>query len=160
MVGLSWYFGKFHKFSFWYGFYWKECGKTSIRSSFNRIVGGNEAVAHSWPSIVYVVFRYSANVLINGQFYQISSSSSCGGTLIGKGLVLTAAHCISTSITYTYNSVQYSYTVVTNDDYPSTASMYTVYLGVHDRTDLNSAAGVVTRSVKKVVKVCVASTTI
>lgn len=73
--------------------------------------------------------------------------------------MLTAAHCISTSITYTHNSVDYSYTVVSNDDYPTTASMYTVYLGVHDRTDLSSAAGVVTRSVQKVVKVCVASST-
>lgn len=104
---------------------------------------------------MYVVFQYSAYVTINGQTFRISSSSSCGGTLIGKGLVLTAAHCISTSISYTYNGNQYSYTIVTNSQYPTMGSMYTVYLGAHDITNLNSA---VSRSVSKVVKVCTAKT--
>jgi len=57
----------------------------------------------------------------------------CGGSLIDKKTVLTAAHCL-------------------NDANPYETSQYTVYLGVHDLTDM--ANGVVVSSVKKVVQVC------
>ncbi|RNA15447.1 acrosin isoform X1 [Brachionus plicatilis] len=60
-----------------------------------RIVGGIEAEPHSWPFHVVVlrknekIFRYNnqSKVLFN-EFY------TCGGTLINKRTVMTAAHCV------------------------------------------------------------------
>ena len=46
-----------------------------------RIVGGIEARPHSWPSIAYV-FVYNLESNLGG---------SCGGTLISKNEILTAA---------------------------------------------------------------------
>ena len=46
----------------------------------SRIVGGNEARPHSWPSIAYVLADLGNNL-----------GSSCGGTLISKNEILTAA---------------------------------------------------------------------
>lgn len=125
----------------------------SATSNFNRIVGGNIAVPSSWPSMTLIIFKYSAVISIGGQYYRISSSSMCGGTLIDKKTVLTAAHCIQDAISYSYSGQDYTYTVKLNDDYPSMESMYTVYLGVHDRTDLTRASGVVSSSVRKISKV-------
>jgi secreted trypsin-like serine protease len=45
-----------------------------------RIVGGIEARPHSWPSIAYVLADLGNNLL-----------GSCGGTLISKNEILTAA---------------------------------------------------------------------
>ncbi|CAF4233860.1 unnamed protein product, partial [Rotaria magnacalcarata] len=56
------------------------CGRQQIAPKFSeRIFGGFEAVAHSWPWQV---------------LYQ--ENGTCGGTLINQNYVLTAAHCIST----------------------------------------------------------------
>jgi hypothetical protein len=41
-----------------------------------RIVGGIEARPHSWPSIAHVLYKLNVN---------------CGGTLISKNEILTAA---------------------------------------------------------------------
>ncbi|CAM4948052.1 unnamed protein product [Rotaria socialis] len=56
------------------------CGRQHISPKFSeRILGGFEAVAHSWPwQVLY------------------EQSGTCGGTLIDENYVLTAAHCIST----------------------------------------------------------------
>ncbi|CAF3619551.1 unnamed protein product, partial [Rotaria socialis] len=56
------------------------CGRQQISPKFSeRILGGFEAVAHSWPwQVLY------------------EQSGTCGGTLIDENYVLTAAHCIST----------------------------------------------------------------
>ncbi|XP_075059363.1 plasminogen-like [Mixophyes fleayi] len=78
-----------------------ECGKPKRvqRKCFGRIVGGCEANAHSWP-------------------WQISLRTSfhlhfCGGTLIDRQWVLTAAHCLERS------------------DRPAS---YKVHLGIHKET--------------------------
>jgi hypothetical protein len=52
--------------------------------------------------------------------------------LIDRKTVLSAAHCLSD---------------------PIIESAYTIYLGVHDRTDLTSASGVIARSVVRISKV-------
>lgn len=128
-----------------------ECGVVPASSNYLKIVGGQTAVAHSWPSIVFVYFSYRARVLINGVFYTISQNSFCGGTLLDRSTVLTAAHCIVSSISYTHptTGVSTPYTVVTNSFFPTVGSMYSVHLGVHDRTDLSST-GAVTASVSAV----------
>ncbi|KAF7697861.1 hypothetical protein HF521_004371 [Silurus meridionalis] len=57
------------------------CGKASLNT---RIVGGDNAVAGSWPWQVSL---------------QVSLSHFCGGSLINSGWVLSAAHCFSNSKT-------------------------------------------------------------
>lgn len=93
-----------------------------------KIVGGQTAVAHSWPSIVFIRFRYEGTDPFTNK--PISQSSFCGGTLLDARTVLTAAHCIPYKIG--------SSTISLNAQYPTFASMYKVYLGIHDRTQLNS----------------------
>ncbi|CAF2143489.1 unnamed protein product [Rotaria magnacalcarata] len=57
-----------------------KCGRTQTTPKFEgRIVGGHEAVPHSWPW--QVLFE---------------AGGTCGGTLINAEYVLTAAHCIGT----------------------------------------------------------------
>ncbi|XP_023587962.1 chymotrypsin-C [Trichechus manatus latirostris] len=54
-----------------------------------RVVGGENAVAHSWP------WQISLQYFANGTWWH-----TCGGTLIANNFVLTAAHCISDSLIY------------------------------------------------------------
>ncbi|KAM6296250.1 chymotrypsin-C [Aegotheles albertisi] len=66
------------------------CGKPAIPPQLNgRVVGGEDARAHSWP------WQISLQYSRSGQWYH-----TCGGTLIDPSWVLTAAHCISSSQTY------------------------------------------------------------
>ncbi|CAF0905030.1 unnamed protein product [Rotaria sordida] len=55
------------------------CGRQSITPSTQRIVGGVEAIPHSWPWIVSLQLR----------------DHFCGGALIDARHVLTAAHCLT-----------------------------------------------------------------
>ena len=48
--------------------------------------------------------------------------------------MLTAAHCIIDKIEYTYNTTQYTIPVEPNSFYPSLASMYRVFFGLHDKS--------------------------
>ena len=56
----------------------------------------------------------------------------CGGTLINRDTVLTAAHCIANKMEHTFNGTTYYFDIVPNDIYPSIASMYQVYIGAHN----------------------------
>ena len=56
------------------------CGRQSITPSSQRIVGGVEATANSWPWVVSLQLR----------------DHFCGGALIDTRHVLTAAHCLTT----------------------------------------------------------------
>ncbi|KFO31425.1 Bridging integrator 2 [Fukomys damarensis] len=54
-----------------------------------RVVGGNEAKKNSWPSQISL------------QYSSLGSwDHTCGGTLIRKNWVLTAAHCVDRSLTF------------------------------------------------------------
>ena len=116
----------------------EECGIINTTPDLLRIVGGTTAIAYSWPSIAIIIFSYKATVLVGGSYQTISESTLCGGSLLDLTTVLTAAHCIVTQISYTYNGKTYNYKVVPNQYYPTIGSMYTVYLGIYDRSNLNS----------------------
>ncbi|NXI31280.1 CTRC protein, partial [Sterrhoptilus dennistouni] len=66
------------------------CGQPAVPPQLSsRVVGGEDAVAHSWPWQISLQYNRSG-----------SWSHTCGGTLIAPQWVLTAAHCISSSLTY------------------------------------------------------------
>uniref|UniRef100_A0A8B9SXF9 Peptidase S1 domain-containing protein n=1 Tax=Anas platyrhynchos TaxID=8839 RepID=A0A8B9SXF9_ANAPL len=55
----------------------------------SRVVNGEDAVPYSWP------WQISLQYERDGTFRH-----TCGGTLIAPGWVMTAAHCISSTLTY------------------------------------------------------------
>ncbi|XP_052547707.1 chymotrypsin-like elastase family member 3B isoform X2 [Tympanuchus pallidicinctus] len=55
----------------------------------SRVVNGQDAVPYSWP------WQISLQYERDGTFRH-----TCGGTLIAPGWVMTAAHCISSTLTY------------------------------------------------------------
>ncbi|NXG26736.1 CTRC protein, partial [Grallaria varia] len=60
------------------------CGQPAVPPQLGaRVVGGEDAVAHSWP------WQISLQYSRSGSWYH-----TCGGTLIAPQWVLTAAHCI------------------------------------------------------------------
>ena len=57
------------------------CGTPSVNHSFNlRVVGGDEAVPHSWPWTVPM-------------FFLTQSEPACGASIISDMWLLCAAHC-------------------------------------------------------------------
>ncbi|XP_064443632.1 chymotrypsin-C [Mirounga angustirostris] len=66
------------------------CGVPTFQPNLSaRVVGGDSARPHSWP------WQISLQYLKNGKWRH-----TCGGTLIANNYVLTAAHCISNTLTY------------------------------------------------------------
>ncbi|CAF1144809.1 unnamed protein product [Adineta steineri] len=67
------------------------CGKQLITprsSKSSRIFGGEDAIANSWPWMIY----YQEKKLCGSNV----CSGICGGTLINANYIITAAHCIGT----------------------------------------------------------------
>ena len=63
------------------------CGKSYYANNLqNKIIGGANAVAHSWPSLAALFYQ---SAFENGTLSV--SLHFCGGTLIDKETVLTAA---------------------------------------------------------------------
>lgn len=81
---------------------------------------------YSWPSTALIYFTYRTSD-------SISVSYICGGSLIDRLTILTAAHCIIKTIYLQNREIK----VVPNEYYPTIESMYKVYLGVHDKTMIN-----------------------
>ncbi|XP_038190293.1 chymotrypsin-C [Arvicola amphibius] len=66
------------------------CGNPTVSPNLStRVVGGEDAVPHSWP------WQISLQYLRDGVWRH-----TCGGSLITERHVLTAAHCISETLTY------------------------------------------------------------
>jgi len=103
-----------------------------------RIVGGVIANQGSWPSIALIIWNYKGTYrLPTGVTVTVTAGSvRCDGTLISTARVLTAAHCIPTSVRFSYGGVTYIGPVAANSYYPTIGSMYSVYLGLYDRTSI------------------------
>lgn len=80
--------------------YAQECGRPTIAK--NRIVGGDDATEGSWPWQVSI--------------QTMSAGHVCGGSLIAKDWVLSAAHCFPN---------------------PSDVSSYIIYVGQHQLNGFN-----------------------
>ncbi len=89
---------------------------------------------HSWPAQALVIFSFSGIVQVGGFNYNVNKSSMCGGTLIGKSSVLTAAHCVLTSFQFTSAGTKYTYNFNSDD---KIEKYYTVYLGAHNIDSFN-----------------------
>ena len=83
----------------------------------------------------------------------VTTGSYCDGTLIATRKVLTAAHCIPTTIDFTYLGVSYTGNVVTNAYYPTLESMIVIYLGLQDKSVIASDGTVPLPAVKKSISV-------
>lgn len=114
----------------------EECGSVFFSNN-ARIVGGLPAVPWSWPSMAYIRFSYTKDVILNGKYTPYVFSSSCGGTIIDRRTILTAGHCIFAHVSYNDNGKEVVVPVQSNIHNPTIESMYSVYLGLHDKTTIN-----------------------
>jgi hypothetical protein len=104
--------------------YCDECG-LAYEAPNLKIVGGVDAVAYSWPATAVVSFSYKTRISINGRMQEYEYGSQCGGALIDRDTILTAAHCIITEFTVSgFNERDYTYSVKPNEFYPT----YAVYI--------------------------------
>lgn len=98
-----------------------------------RIVGGKDAVKSSWPSIVFIYFKYTFDVVKNNIATTETTSASCGGTLLDKTTVITAAHCIMKEV---WSSTDNSLKKIQPNAYHKTfESTYNLYFGLHNAND-------------------------
>lgn len=84
--------------------------------------------------MVFIVFRYKTDMPYNGKIVPIDKTEYCTGTLINDNTVLTAASCLINSFTYKINDTELNIQVEPNAYTPSVPSMFTVYLGVSNKS--------------------------
>lgn len=120
---------------------------------------------YSWPAQVLVFQNIKGDYIFDdGDVHTISSNNLCGGTLINRYTILTAAHCIKKEISYTSGGPEppagtYPLPVYTNGNpyFPTVQSMFTVYVGAFDISFLQlnkpPTTPTVAMKVKKVIMV-------
>lgn len=64
-------------------------GGSDFNEDLGRIVGGQEAAAHSWP--------WQTHLSVCGKWYGMLECNICGGSLIHPKWVVSAAHCVPSS---------------------------------------------------------------
>ena len=86
--------------------------------------------------MAYIKFSYKSYIYIHGvdDIFLKEFSSICGGNLIKRDVVLTAAHCMPTKVNFDYLGVTYSINVLPNRFFATYESMISVHLGLHDRS--------------------------
>jgi plasminogen len=118
--------------------YCDECGLTFASANLVKVVGGQKATAHSWPAAAYIKINYKTDLSLNGALHRgYAVEYSCGGTLVDRNTVITAAHCIIQTFDVNFSGFTFTFNVTANSYYPNLESMYTVYLGVHGVTHMD-----------------------
>lgn len=117
-----------------------------------KIVGGKEAEPNSWPSIVWIKFKYRFSVSYENKSLTLDDEKSCGGTLLNSDTILTAAHCIINHVSYSFNQSKFIYELKLNEYYQTFESMYTVYLGIHSKSNISSSQ-VTVANISKLIRV-------
>ena len=126
-----------------------ECGHVTFNENV-RIVGGIPAVPFSWPAQVLISIKVTGYAYYGYYQYSYTDTFMCGGTIIDQQTILTAAHCIITTIPGYF----FDYDVPD----PFDPSHYTVYAGLTNDSFFINEDGApsypaVTLSVSNVIRV-------
>jgi hypothetical protein len=114
-----------------------------------KIVGGIPAIPNSWPAQILITITISGVYYIPSfGNYNVKQSYQCGGTLIDRATVLTAAHCILDTIDVQIGSRTYTINILN----PFDPTQYTVYVGLNSIAFLNTGYSPPAPGVKIAVK--------
>lgn len=98
--------------------------------------------------MVLIMFNYKFYLNLFGVYYLETVAYMCGGTLVDSKTIVTAAHCYIDTLNYGFTQI----TIEPNEYYPTIESMYSVYLGVHNKDSIGQPASNISISSYKRVK--------